>query len=207
MIRVILADDDMIIREGLKMILETQEDIEVAGCVENGLRAVELCRQLKPDVALLDIRMPVMDGIQAAQLLLKEELAVPLLLTTFDEKDLVFRSLKCGVSGYILKNSPAERILSAIRAVYAGGTVFQKDIMEYIAGQVKTGSTENILSGLTEREAEVTALVAKGCSNREIGDILFISDGTVRNHISSILEKTGLEHRTQIAIAYLEGNV
>ncbi len=207
MIRVILADDDMIIREGLKMILETQEDIEVAGCAENGLRAVELCRQLKPDVALLDIRMPVMDGIQAAQLLLKEELAVPLLLTTFDEKDLVFRSLKCGVSGYILKNSPAERILSAIRAVYAGGTVFQKDIMEYIAGQVKTGSTENILSGLTEREAEVTALVAKGCSNREIGDILFISDGTVRNHISSILEKTGLEHRTQIAIAYLEGNV
>jgi DNA-binding NarL/FixJ family response regulator len=110
-----------------------------------------------------------------------------------------------GVSGYILKNSPAERILAAIRVVYAGGTVFQKDILEYIAKQVKPEPKENVFRELTEREIEVASLVAQGRSNKEIGEMLFISDGTVRNHISSILDKTGLEHRTQIAIAYLAG--
>lgn len=203
MIRIIIADDDAIIREGLKMIMETQPDLEVAGCGENGQQALELCRQWKPDVALLDIRMPVMDGIDAAQIILKESLAAPLLLTTFDEQDLILRALKSGVSGYILKNSPADRILAAIRAVAAGGTVFQKDIIDYISSQVKPEPKQDRFTDLTEREVEVAALVAQGCSNKEIGEALFISDGTVRNHISSILEKTQLEHRTQIAIAYL----
>jgi DNA-binding NarL/FixJ family response regulator len=205
MIRIIIADDDAIIREGLKMIMETQADIEVVGCGENGQQAVELCRKLKPQVALLDIRMPIMDGIEASMIMLKEELAAPLLLTTFDEQNLILRALKIGVNGYILKNSPAERILAAIRAVAAGGTVFQKDIMEYISKQVRPEPKDTVFRDLTERELEVTGLVAQGLSNKEIGEALFISDGTVRNHISSILDKTRLEHRTQIAIAYLAG--
>jgi len=203
MIRILLVDDDAIIREGLKMIMETQPDIEVVGCGVNGQEAVEQCRQFKPDVALLDIRMPIMDGIEAAQIILKEESAAPLLLTTFDEQDLILRALKSGVNGYILKNSPAERILAAIRVVAAGGTVFQRDILDYITSQVKTGPKEDLFTELTERELEVAALVAQGRSNKEIGEALFISDGTVRNHISSILNKTLLEHRTQIAIAFL----
>jgi DNA-binding NarL/FixJ family response regulator len=206
MIRILIVDDDSIIREGLKMIMETQQDITVVGCGENGQQAVELCRRYKPDVALLDIRMPMMDGIEASQLIIKEKLAAPLLLTTFDEKDLILRALKSGVSGYILKNSPADRILGAIRVVASGGTVFQKDILDYITSQMKVSPKENIFTQLTERELEVTALVSRGLSNKEIGEALFISDGTVRNHISSILDKTSLEHRTQIAIAFLSQN-
>lgn len=207
MIRMILADDDGIIREGLKMIIELQEDMELVGIASDGEEAVSLARKYQPDVALLDIRMPKMDGIEAASVMLKDKLAMPLLLTTFDERDFILRAIETGVAGYILKNSPAERLLSAIRVVASGGTVFQKDIFEYIASRAKGGISdkkESRLKDLTERELEVASLVAKGLSNKEIGASLFISDGTVRNHISIILDKTRLEHRTQIAIEYIK---
>lgn len=206
MIRVLLADDDGIIREGLRMILDMQTDMELTGVAANGEEAVRLAREQKPDVALLDIRMPGMDGIEAAGMMLEEGTSTPLLLTTFDEQELILRALEKGVAGYILKNSPAERLLTAIRVVAAGGTVFQKVIMEYIATKVKESTHEkknSIFSELTAREHEVAALVAKGLSNKEISEKLFISDGTVRNHISIILDKSGLSHRTQIAIEYL----
>jgi DNA-binding NarL/FixJ family response regulator len=132
MIKLLIADDDAIIREGLKMIIETQPDLEFAGAAADGKQAVEMCRELRPDVTMLDIRMPVMDGIAAAQAILSENLSVPLLLTTFDEPDFILRALKAGINGYILKNSPADRILSAIRVLHAGGTVFQADILEFI---------------------------------------------------------------------------
>lgn len=206
MIRVLIADDDAIIREGLKMIIETQADLEFLGAACDGKQAVEMCRELKPDVAMLDIRMPVMDGITAAEEILEHKYSIPLLLTTFDEPDLILRALKAGVNGYILKNSPADRILSAIRVIHTGGTVFQADVLEFIRGRVSnqikgTNLFEVILS---PREMEIVALIAEGLSNKEIGDKLFLSNGTVRNHISTILEKTGLEHRTQIAIQYLK---
>ena len=204
MIRIILADDDSIIREGLKMILETQPDIELVGSAGDGREAVELCRQHKPDVVLLDIRMPVVDGIEAAEIILKEKLSKPLLLTTFDESDLILRALKAGVFGYILKNSPADRILSAVRTVSTGGTVFQQDILAYIREKLSRNTTKNgIFEIMSGREMEVVELIAEGLSNKEISARLFISDGTVRNHISTIMEKTGLEHRTQIAVKYL----
>ncbi len=204
MIRIIIADDDAIIREGLKMIIETQPDIEWVGSAGNGREAVALCRGLRPDVVLLDIRMPELDGIDAARMILEEQLAKPLLLTTFDESDLIMRALKVGVFGYILKNSPAERILSAVRTVSTGGTVFQQDILAYIRDKVSRNSTKNgIFEIMSAREMEVVELIAEGLSNKDIGARLFISDGTVRNHISTIMEKTGLEHRTQIAVRYL----
>jgi len=206
MIKVCIADDDAIIREGLKMIIETQPDMEFMGAASDGVQAVELCRSLKPDVTMLDIRMPMLDGILAAQQIMEEKLSAPLLLTTFDEPDLILRALKAGVNGYILKNSPADRILSAIRLIYTGGTVFQADVLEFIRGRVSHQGTGNHLFEmlLSPRELEITALIAEGLSNKEIGEKLYLSNGTVRNHISTILEKTGLEHRTQIAVRFLK---
>lgn len=204
MIKVLIADDDIIVREGLKMIISSQQDMVLAGEAADGSEAVELCRRLCPDVALLDIRMPHTDGIAAAQVMLSEKLCAPLLLTTFDEEEFVLRALKSGINGYILKNSPAERIINAVRTVSTGGTVFQEDILAYIRNSItsKKGASE-IFTLLSPRETEVAELIAEGLSNQEIADRLFISHGTVRNHISAILEKTGLEHRTQIAVKWL----
>lgn len=206
MIRVLIADDDAIIREGLKMIIETQQDMEFLGASVNGEEAFKQCKELRPDVVMLDIRMPVMDGIEAAKHILSEKLSVPLLLTTFDEPDLILRALKAGINGYILKNSPAERILSAIRVVHTGGTVLQPDILEFIRGRVTCGQPGSNLFELllSPREMEIVKLIAEGLSNKEIGETIFLTNGTVRNHISTILEKTGLEHRTQIAVKYLK---
>ena len=208
MIRIVIADDDAIIREGLKMIIETQADMELVGVATDGAEAVKLCESQTPDVTVLDIRMPNMDGIDAATILLKNNFTAPLLLTTFDEPDFILRALKAGVNGYILKNSPAQRILSAIRAIHTGGTVFQADVLEFIRQRVMNQNTEVSLyeAILTPRELEIVKLIAEGLSNKDIGDTLFLSNGTVRNHISTILEKTGLEHRTQLAIQYLKNS-
>ncbi|MDR0596614.1 MAG: response regulator transcription factor, partial [Clostridiales Family XIII bacterium] len=136
-------------------------------------------------------------------------LSAPLLLTTFDEPELIARALRAGAQGYILKNSPPERILSAIKTVARGGAVFAPDVVSYIrdvlpdsTGSAKREAAENIFAELTPREMDVARGVAEGLSNQEIADRLFISNGTVRNHISSILEKEGLEHRTQIAVKW-----
>lgn len=204
MIKVLIADDDIIVREGLKLIISSQEDMRVCKEAENGKTALELARELRPDVALLDIRMPECDGITAAENMLAEKLCAPLLLTTFDEEDFILRALKSEICGYILKNSPAERIIGAIRAVKAGGTVFQEDILRYVREKITPTSGGEIFSELTPREIEVVRLISEGLSNQQIAERLFLSHGTVRNHISTILEKTGLEHRTQIAVAWLK---
>lgn len=203
MIKVLIADDDIIVREGLKMIIASQEDMEIAGEAENGSTALELARRVRPDVALLDIRMPECDGITAAEKMLAEELCAPLLLTTFDEEDFIVRALKSEICGYILKNSPAERIINAVRTVNSGGTVFQEDILKYVREKISPASGSEIFKELSPRETDIVRLIAEGLSNRQIADALFLSNGTVRNHISAILEKTGLEHRTQIAVMWL----
>lgn len=204
MIKVLIADDDIIVREGLKLIISSQEDMCACGEAENGNSALELARELRPDVALLDIRMPECDGITAAENMLAERLCAPLLLTTFDEEDFILRALKSEICGYILKNSPAERIIGAIRAVKAGGTVFQEDILKYVREKISPTNGGEIFAELTPRETEVVRLIAEGLSNQQIAERLFLSNGTVRNHISTILEKTGLEHRTQIAVMWLK---
>ncbi len=206
MIKVLIADDDAIIREGLKMIIETQQDLEFLGAATDGKSVLALCRESKPDVVMLDIRMPGMDGIEAAQRILEEKLSLPLLLTTFDEPDLILRALRTGINGYILKNSPADRILSAIRVIHSGGTVFQADILEFIRSRVSTLQSGSHFFELllSPRELEIVRLIAEGLSNKQIGERLYLTNGTVRNHISTILEKTGLEHRTQIAVKYLK---
>lgn len=205
MIRVLIADDDLIVREGLKMIISSQEDMEICGEAENGNAALKLARSVRPNVALLDIRMPECDGLTAAERMLKEELCAPLLLTTFDEEDFILRALKSEICGYILKNSPAELIINAVRTVNAGGTVFREDILKYVRKKISPTSGGDVFSELSPRETEIVRLVAEGLSNQQIAEKLFLSNGTVRNHISAILEKTGLEHRTQIAVMWLRG--
>jgi DNA-binding NarL/FixJ family response regulator len=217
------------------MIMESKDNIELMGTAGNGTEAVKLCREKRPDVAILDIRMPDMDGIETTKQILEDVsgcvidnsdrvgssgingnsnndgsldnkvITAPLLLTTFDEPELIDRALDAGARGFILKNSPVEAIISAVETVARGGTVFAPDVIDYIKkNRKKTNSSDdNFFADLTEREKEIVELIASGLSNSEIADRLFLSNGTVRNYISLILEKTGLEHRTQIAVRYL----
>lgn len=206
MIDIILADDDPIVVQGLSMILSSSKEISIVGTASSGNEAIELARSKHPDVAILDIRMPGTDGIEAAEIMLKDGLCSPLLLTTFDEASLIQRAIAAGVMGYILKNSPAERIIAAVKTVAEGGTVFAPDVADYIRRTMAVHNNSgkiDVFKELSSREKEIVALIADGLSNTQIAEKLFLADGTVRNHISTILEKTGLEHRTQIAVQYL----
>jgi DNA-binding NarL/FixJ family response regulator len=204
LITLIIADDDPVILTGLSMIIGANDKLEIVGTACNGAEAAERCRALKPDVALLDIRMPEMDGIAAAEIILRENLSLPLLLTTFDEPEFINRALNVGAMGYILKNSPAERIISAIITVANGGTVFSPDILAHIRAGAKPVRSD-IWETLTAREFEIVKLISEGFSNAEIAEKLYISNGTARNYISVILDKMSLEHRTQLAVKYLSG--
>lgn len=205
-IKVLIADDDVLIREGLKIILQTDERFEVLACVENGLKAVEFCSREQVDVVLLDVRMPVLDGLQAAREISSKTAAKPLILTTFDDDSFIINAVKNGAKGYLLKGSSPSRIMDAIRIVHEGGTVMQDVAMDIIKNELSAGRKSNIPEGIfTDRELEIVTLIAKGFSNREIASTLFMSEGTIKNYISTILDKTGLEHRTQIAIYYLTG--
>lgn len=206
-IRVLIADDDALIREGLKIILQSDERFEVTACVENGLKAVEHCSSGQVDVALLDVRMPVLDGLQAAREITSATNVKPLILTTFDDDDFILNAVKNGAKGYLLKGSPPSRIMDAIRIVHEGGTVMQDVAMDIIKDKLSAGRGSNFPDGLfSERELEIVTLIAKGLSNREIAGRLFMSEGTIKNYISGILDKTGLDHRTQLAIYYLTGD-
>ncbi len=205
-IRVLIADDDALIREGLKIIFQADGHFEVTACVENGLQAVQGCMDGQADVALLDVRMPVMDGLQAAREISGKTKTRVLILTTFDDDEFILNAIKNGARGYLLKNSPPARIMDAVKMVHDGGTVMQDVAMDKIREGLAGHKKENIPAGLfTEREMEIIKLISKGLSNREIAGELYMSEGTVKNYISSILNKTGLEHRTQIAIYYLTG--
>ena len=205
-IRVLIADDDALIREGLKIILQSDDRFEVAECVDNGLKAVEYCSTNQVDVALLDVRMPVMDGLEAAREISAKTGTRTLILTTFDDDDFILNAVRYGARGYLLKSSPPSRIMDAISIVHDGGTVMQDIAMDIIKDELSSGRRCGIPDGvLTEREMEIAELVAKGFSNRDIAARLFMSEGTVKNYISAILAKTGLEHRTQLAVYYLTG--
>jgi len=205
-IKVLIADDDALIREGLKIILQTDSRFEVVACVENGLKAVEFCTRGEVDVALLDVRMPVMDGLQAAREIASSTTAKPLILTTFEDDDFIINAVKNGAKGYLLKGSPPAGIMDAIKLVHEGGTVMQNTVMDAIKNELSSGRKASIPDGLfTEREMEIIAYISRGLSNKEIANKLFMSEGTIKNYISGILDKTGLEHRTQIAIYYLTG--
>ncbi|TYP74638.1 response regulator transcription factor [Paenibacillus methanolicus] len=237
-IKVLIADDNSFIREGMKIILTTFDEFEVVATVGDGAEAVEYCRSHEVDVALLDVRMPNMNGVEATRLLTEQTKAKPLILTTFDDDEYILEAVRSGARGYLLKNNDPERIRDAIKSVYHDHHVLQDVVLNKIksnlmpspqsnpqtgrdtpnghasafkpdppAAAPSTGSDRIDRSLFTERELDIMAQIAKGLSNKEISKKLFLSEGTTANYITSILNKTGLEHRTQIAIYYLTGEV
>lgn len=208
-IKLLIADDNSFIREGMKIILTTYGEFDVLETVSDGKEAVDYCRSHEVDIALIDVRMPNMNGVEATKLLTETTKTKPVILTTFDDDEYILDAIKNGAKGYLLKNTDPERIRDALKSVYFGNTVMQDVVLEKIKANMinTTHKTKVDTSLFTEREMDIMALIAKGFSNKAISKELFISEGTVANYITSILNKTGLEHRTQIAIYYLTGSV
>lgn len=205
-IKIIICDDDSLIRESLKILLPLKGDIEIVGEAENGRDAIEICKRTKADVALIDIRMPVLNGVEAVKAIVKETNTKCLILTTFDEDEYVNEALKYGAKGYILKNNSPEQIVNSINSVYENTIVMNETILNKIKGK----NENNLLFkkyNFTDREKDIILAISEGLSNKEISNKLFISEGTVRNYITAILDKTGFEHRTAIAVNYLKGNL
>jgi len=212
-IRVVVADDQGMVRSGFTVLLNAQPDIEVIGEAVNGKEAVEQAAALRPDVILMDVRMPVLDGLQATrEITASTDPPKILVLTTFDLDDYVYEALRAGASGFLLKDASANELAAAVRLVAAGDALLAPGITRrLIAEFARMGaprSPARKLEGLTERESEVLALVAHGMSNQEIAGRLFVAEQTVKTHVSRILMKLGLRDRTQaVVLAYETGLV
>lgn len=203
--KIVIVDDDILVASALKTILEAGEDVVVAGTGQDGSEALSLYREHKPDVLLMDIRMQKVSGLEASEQILKEyPEARILLLTTFTDDEYIVKALKYGVKGYLLKQD-YQSILPAIRAVYTGQTVFGTEIISKIPLLLhEKKSFDRKAYDISEKELQVISLVAEGYSNKEIAKRLYLSEGTVRNYISNILDKIGLRDRTQLAVYYLK---
>lgn len=208
-IRVLVADDQELLRAGLRMVLKPQPDIELIAEAPDGEQAVALARRTKPDVVVMDIRMPRLDGIEATRRLLAEP-APPrvLVLTTFGEDEYVYEALRAGASGFLLKDAPPEELVAAIRAVARGdallGAAVTRQVIEsYVRTRPAAKVPEGIRERLTPREIEVLTLVARGLSNGEIADRLVVSEATVKTHVARLLMKLDLRDRVQaVVLAY-----
>ena len=204
-IRVLIVDDQRLVREGIASLLEIQDGIAVIGTAVDGQQAIAQAEEALPDVILMDIRMPVMDGIQATETI---RVRLPeckvLMLTTFDDDEYIIQSLRAGAYGYLLKDTPAENLAQAIKLTYAGIYQLAPSVAGKLVGNWQTDTAkrppEPIEYDLTERELGVLRLLATGASNREIAEQLVISEGTVKNHISHILSRLGLRDRVQAAL-------
>jgi DNA-binding NarL/FixJ family response regulator len=212
MIRLLLVEDQEIVRRGLKTLLETKPDLQVVGEAGNGQQAIELVELLhptdqQPDVVLMDIRMPIMDGVTATEHLCQQFPGIKILvLTTFDDAQYIAEALRVGAKGYLLKDTPSDELAEVIRSIHRGYTQFGPGILEKMMATAPTSGSEAPeelppgLQDLTTREKQVLRMIATGASNREIAQALFLSEGTVRNHISHILTRLNLRDRTQAAI-------
>ena len=212
MIGVLLADDQALVRAGFRMILDAQPEIEVVGEAGDGAEAVRLAEELRPEVTLMDVRMPGLDGIEAtARLARAANPTRVVILTTFDLDDYVYRAFRNGASGFLLKNGPPERLIEAVRAAASGEALLAPEptrrLIERYA-QAPAPGEEPKLADLSERELEVLRLVAQGLSNAEIAEKLYLSHGTVKTHVTRVLGKLGLRDRVQaVVLAYESGLV
>jgi DNA-binding NarL/FixJ family response regulator len=204
-IRVLVADDQQLVREGLVMILSAQSDIEVVGEAADGVDAVTMARQLQPDVVLMDVRMPRLDGIDATRRLLAEVPACRVLVrTTFDVDEAVIGALRAGASGFLLKDAPRRSLIAAVRAVAEGEVLLDADVMRrLIVDHLPPGPTAEsraVLARLTPRETDVLMAVAQGMSNAEIAASLGLGEATVKTHVAKLLEKLAVRDRVQLAV-------
>ncbi|HCM25196.1 MAG TPA: DNA-binding response regulator [Treponema sp.] len=217
MIRVAVVDDQELVRDSLRILLSAQADLEVVGIGKDGYDALKLVDSLKPDVVLLDIRMPIMDGVEATAMLKKRSPGTSIIiLTTFDDDEYVLKAIKNGASGYLLKSADMDELAEAIRTVHAGGSLMTPEIATKAfrlfselarekgspaGGPRRVVPAEGSLpSDLSRTELQIMALIGSGRANKEVAADLELSEGTVRNYISAILQKTGLRDRTQLAI-------
>jgi DNA-binding NarL/FixJ family response regulator len=214
MIRVLIADDQALVRAGFRMILEAAGDMTVVGEAENGLQALALIEQHSPDVVLMDIRMPELDGLEATRRVRASRTAPPhvLILTTFDTDEFVYEALKAGAAGFLLKTAPPARLVDAIRVVNTGEALMAPSVtrrlIEAYVQRPSPGTTHGILNKLTAREQEVLKLIASGLSNNEIAEHLVLSQATVKTHINRLFAKLGVRDRVHaVVLAYQTGLV
>ena len=212
-IRVLLVDDQALFREGLHTLLSVQEDLEIVGEASNGQEAVAAVAKLAPDVVLMDLRMPVLNGVAATQQITASfPQSRVIVLTTFDDDEYVFDGLRAGAVGYLLKDVPSAKLVEAIRVAARGESFLQPSVaakvvaefsrMSYLEGRAgpKTDPQQDLVEPLSDRELEILGVLATGASNREIAHQLFITEGTVKNHVTNILGKLGVRDRTQAAL-------
>jgi DNA-binding NarL/FixJ family response regulator len=209
-IRVLVADDQSLVRAGFRMLFSAEEDIEVVAEAGNGLEAIDKASRYDPDVVLMDIRMPELDGLAATrQILAADEKARILILTTFDLDEYVYEALRVGASGFVLKDEPPEQLLAAIRTIAAGDALLSPAVTKRVIAQftrIQRRDPPKELEELTSRELEILRLIASGLSNAEIGKELFISETTVKTHVTHVLAKLGLRDRVQaVVLAYQTG--
>lgn len=211
MITVLIADDQAMVRSGLRLILEAEDDIVVVAEAENGEEGVRLTRREKPDVVLMDVRMPVMDGMEATRQITEQaEGTRVIVLTTFDLDDYVYGSLRAGASGFLLKDAGGDQLVDAVRIVASGDALIAPSITKRLIAEFAHRPAPAEVKGLgelTERELEVLGLMAKGLSNAEIGEALFVSETTVKTHVSHILTKLHLRDRVQAVVAAYESGL
>jgi DNA-binding NarL/FixJ family response regulator len=217
MIRVLLADDDALLRAGVAVVLGSAADITVVGEAADGVRAIELCRELAPDVVLMDVRMPGIDGIEATARIVAAGLAARVLvLTTFQNDDYVWRALRAGASGFLLKRASPERLIDAVRTVAGGDTLLDpsvtRSLVEHFVVHGPSGPADpasedrSRLDRLTSREVQVLRLIAEGLSNEQIAELLVIAESTAKTHVKRILQKIDARDRAQaVVLAYRAG--
>jgi NarL family two-component system response regulator LiaR len=206
--KVVICDDQAIVRDGLEMLLKLEPDVEVVGMAEDGAAVVDMVAKKKPDLVLMDLKMPIMNGVEATrQIRAKYPEVKILVLTTYDDDEWVFDAIQAGASGYLLKDTPRDDVVKAIRGTVVGKAYVDPSIAGKVLRQASSHQTKPstlIVSKLTDREIEVLRLVAKGLSNTDIADRLFLSEGTVRNHVSAILAKLDVTDRTQAAVIAIQ---
>ncbi|HED24192.1 MAG TPA: response regulator transcription factor [Firmicutes bacterium] len=214
-IKIVIADDQRLMREGLKTIIDLEEDMAVVGTAANGREALELCRRLAPDIVLMDIRMPEMDGVEATALITAERLTVGVIVvTTFDDDELIVKALQAGAKTYLLKDLPSEKLMATIRSTFRGDIVMQPEIAAKLVKRAsgvdrvnEQNGGERIAEELTAREKEVLALMAEGLSNSDIAARLYLSEGTIKNQVSNIYSKLGTSDRTQTVLLALKNRL